>query len=433
VKLGHTTRAERIRAILAVYALLATATATACSGASELVPGGISDGADDGGADATITPPNDGATRSSDGGIVPVSDSGSMPEPDAGVPPVPDSGAALGTLWVLTGSGDGKIRSFAVDETSGALTEKSVTVAVGSPTFLAMDVKRGRVFAVDEGGEKLRAFAFNQATGVLTQVGTAVASQGSGPTHVSIDPSGKWAFVANYNGGTTAVFPIGTDGSLGSFVAKQSPGQNAHQAITNPSGTHLFVPCLGSNFVAQYTLNSTTGALSANSPPSVAIPSNAGNPGPRHMAFLPNEKFAYVLNEVNSTLSTLSFDAATGRLTLVGSTTTLPAGAFSNTTAEVFVHPNGQFLYASNRGHNSIATFSISAAGTAVLLGHQPTGGQTPRSFALDPAGRLLFAANQNSATVTAFTIEPSGKPKPATVPSTPVPAPAFVGAWRLP
>jgi 6-phosphogluconolactonase len=239
--------------------------------------------------------------------------------------------------------------------------------------------------------------------------------------------------VANYTAGSTAVFPILPNGSLGAATDVKSPGTNAHLAITNPSGGFVFVPCLGSNFIAQYTFDATQGKLAPNAPATVSPPPASG---PRHLAFHPNEKFAYGINETASTMSAYGFDVGTGRLTLIQTLSTIPSNfASPNTGAEVAMNPSGGFVYGSNRGHDSIVTFAVNAAtGQLTLVGHEPTGGKTPRSFAVDPAGTFLFAANQASGTVSGFRLDPgTGKPVPLPGPANMVPSPTFVGAWRVP
>ncbi len=344
----------------------------------------------------------------------------------------PDA-AAIGALYTFTGSGDGRIRVYAVDEATGAWTAKGSVAAGGSPSFLAMNVAKARLYAVDESGGNVLAFSFDAKAGTLAALGSPVSSQGAGPTHLSLDPSGKWVLVANYTAGSTAVIPVQADGSLGAATDVKSPGQKAHLAIANPSGGYAFVPCLGSNIVAQFTLDGAQGKLVPNTPPSVSPPAGAG---PRHLAFVPGEKLAFGINELQSTITGYSFDKTTGRLGVLQTVSSLPAGfGNANTGAEIAVHPGGGFVYASNRGHDSIATFAIDGAtGALTLVGHEPTGGQTPRSFAVDPGGKYLFAANQNSGTVTGFRLDAvSGKPVPLGGAPNAVPSPTFVGAWRVP
>ncbi len=348
--------------------------------------------------------------------------------PDARVDVATPDGASAAPLFVLVGSGDGKIRVFSVAEPSGALTPMGTASPGGNPSFLAMDPTLRRVYAVDEANAQVRAFTFDPKVGSLTDLGTPVASGGGGPTHVSIDASGKFVLVANYGGGTTSVFPIQGSGALGAATDTQSPGPKAHLSISSPSGGFVFVPALGANLIAQYKFDGA-GKLTANG--TVSPPPNAG---PRHLAFRPDEKFAYGINETASTMTTYAYDKVTGKLTAGATLSTLPSSfGGANTCAEVTVHPSGAFVYGSNRGHDSIVTFaSDPVTGALTLVGHVPTGGKTPRSFALDPSAKLLYAANQGSGTVAAFTIGGNGVPVASGAPVA-VPSPTFVGAWRVP
>jgi 6-phosphogluconolactonase len=352
-------------------------------------------------------------------------------QPDATGPDgaSPDAAPPLAPLFAFVGSGDGAIRAYSVNESTGALALVATANPGGNPSFLAMIPALRRIYACDESKNQVRAFSFDPKLGQLVDLGSPVASGGGGPTHVGLDPSGKWLFAANYGGATAAVFPIQGSGALGPASDTQSPGAMAHQAIANPSGGFVFVPALGANVIAQYKLDGTTGKLSQNG--TASPPANAG---PRHLAFRPDEKFAYGINEKASTMTTYAFDATSGKLTANATVTTLPNGfSGQNTCAEVVVHPSGAFVYGSNRGDDSIVTFaSDKATGALTLVGHTKTGGKTPRSFALDPAAKLLFAANQGSGTVAAFTIGNDGKPVASGAPQA-VPSPTFVGAWRVP
>lgn len=366
----------------------------------------------------------DTADAQADGGPDAPADAMEGGQPDAAPP---------GKLFAFTASGDGKIRVFAVDDGTGAWTAKGSVAGGAAPSFVAMDPMTSRVFAVDESGGKVLSFAFDSTTGTLSPIGTPIGSQGAGPTHLSIDATTAWVLVANYTAGSAAVFPILPNGSLGAPTDVESPGVKAHLAITNPSGGFAFVPCLGSNVIAQYTFDAILGKLTPNAPATVSASAAAG---PRHLAFHPTEKFAYGVNETASTMSAYAFDIGTGTLTLVQTQSTLPSNfAGPNSGAEVATSPSGAFVYASNRGHDSIVTFAVNAGtGQLTLVGHEPTGGKNPRSFAVDPAGAFLFVANQGSGTVTGFRLDPTtGKPAPLPGPANLVPSPTFVGAWRIP
>jgi len=184
-----------------------------------------------------------------------------------------------------------------------------------------------------------------------------VGSGGAGPTHLSIDPSGKVVLVANYTGGTVSVFPIMGDGALGAASDTQSSGAMTHHAVVNPTGGFAFVSALGANLVVQYKIDVQTGKLTPNG--AVSPPASAG---PRHLALRPDEKFAYGINETASSITTYAFDKGTGMLTAGATVSTLPGNfAGQNTCAEIVVHPTGGTVYGSNRGHDSIVTFASDA------------------------------------------------------------------------
>jgi 6-phosphogluconolactonase len=278
-------------------------------------------------------------------------------------------------------------------------------------------------------GNRVGAYSIDPATAAILFINDVDAG-GTGPTHVSVDASGAYVFVANYGSGHIAVYSVRADGGLGTASQTILAGANAHQIVPDPSNKYVVVPCLGDNKVAQYVLNA--GALAANATPQLATVAGAG---PRHLAFAPDGKHAYLVNELNSTLQALAFDTATGRLTSLQTLSTRAAGATgTNTGAEVVVHPSGKFVYSSNRGDNNIAVFSIDATTAMVtLVANTSTQGMTPRNFTVDPTGKFLYAANQNSGTVVPFAIDgTTGKLTPTASPIT-VPTPQFVGIIGLP
>jgi 6-phosphogluconolactonase len=240
-------------------------------------------------------------------------------------------------------------------------------------------------------------------TGALTMV-NRVTSEGRGPAHVAVTPDGRWALAANYTSGTLAVWPVAPDGRLGAVADRESPGANAHQIVVDPSNRYVFVPCLGVDAVAQYLFDAGTGQLTANSVPRFATATRAG---PRHLALHPSGRFAYLMNELDSTVMALGFDAATGRLSAIQTLSSLPMGFTGmNTGAEIQVAPSGRFVYASNRGHNSIAVFAVdTATGRLTVVEHQRTNVQTPRHFSVDPSGEFLRVANQGVNTVATFRV----------------------------
>ncbi len=313
----------------------------------------------------------------------------------------------------------------------GVLTATGMTTSFASdPSFMAIDPSNTHIYAASESTNRAGAYAIDQATGALTFLND-IAVGGSGPAHIAVDHGGTFVLIANYGNGTVSVAPIQANGSLGTVSQTISPGANAHQVVLDPSDHYAFVPCLGSDRVSQYLFDATTGTLTANAVPSLATDAGAG---PRHLAFKPDGPFAYLLNEKSSTLSALAFDAATGRLSTLQTVSTRASGATGNNTgAEVWVHPNGKFVYASNRGDNNLAIFAIGADGKVTLVGHRATGGMTPRNFTFEPSGAFVYVANQGSNTVIPFAVDPMtgmlGEPG-ASVMAT---APSFVGIATLP
>jgi len=337
------------------------------------------------------------------------------------------------TLVVYVGgytSAAGSVGVYTLDLRSGALTSTGTGAAGANPSFLAVDPAKRRLYAVNEGGASstVTALAVDPGTGALTRLNTTVV--GNGPAHVSVDRSGAWVLVANYGGGTVVVVPA-TDAGVGAVRDTKSPGQLAHQILTDASNRYAFVPCKGSDLVAQYRFDADAGTLIPNTP---AVLGTDAGAGPRHLALHPNGRFAYLINETNSTVTALSLGPA-GTLTALQTVSTLPASfTGANTGAEVVVHPSGRWLYASNRGHDSIAQFAIDqTAGTLSLVGHTPSGGQTPRCIALDPSGQVLLAANQGSNRVTTFFLDGDAGVPTATGQSVTFTSPSFVGVVALP
>jgi 6-phosphogluconolactonase len=278
----------------------------------------------------------------------------------------------------------------------------TTTPAGTSPSFLAVDPARRRLYTVDEATSMVLAFSIAPATGALTKL-NEVSSGGSGPAHLSVDATGAWVLVANYGDGKVAVLPV-TGGGLGTATDIQTAGANAHQIIVDSGDQHAWVPCKGADYIALYDFDAAHGTLSANTTPHITLPSGSG---PRHLALHPTQPFAYLINENNSTMTAFSV-AATGVLTSMQTLSTLPAGfSGTNTGAEVQLHPSGTVLYGSNRGHDSIVRYAIGGDGKLTLLDDTPTGGMTPRHFSLDAT--QLVVANQDSSTITRFTLDAAG------------------------
>jgi 6-phosphogluconolactonase len=313
--------------------------------------------------------------------------------------------ASLATVpFVYVGSSNGQISIFTLEAALGKLTLVKSVAAGDYPSFLAFDPTFAHLYAVNESDAKVASFSVDPKTGDLAFL-NRVDSGGAAPAFVAVDHSGKYVLVANYDAGTTRVFPIRADGSLGSPSDDKSPGMNSHMILTDPGNKFAFVMNKGSDTITQYAFDATNGTLTPNAPPTVMTAAGAG---PRHLAFHPNGKYAYVIGETNDTLSAYAYDPLLGQLSFLESKSTLPAGESggSNTCAEVVVAPSGKFVYGSNRGHDSIARFAIDdATGKLTFIDTTPSGGNVPRSFTISVDGSLMLVANE-SGNVTSFLVD---------------------------
>ncbi len=310
------------------------------------------------------------------------------------------------------------------DAAKGTLSPPELAAEMANPSFLVLAPNGRFLYAVGESANgTVKAFAVEPGTMKLAALNEQT-SGGNGPCYVALDRSGRYALVANYGSGSVEVLPIKPDGSLGeptAFVqhtgSSVNPNrqQQPHAHSINPSPDNRFAVAadLGLDKLLVYRFDAGKGTLAPNDPPFTALNPGAG---PRHFAFHPSGENAYIINEIQSTVTALSYDAGRGELKELQTTTTLPAGfQGKNSTAEVQVHPSGKFLYGSNRGHDSIAVFAIGPDGTLTPVDHTSTQGRNPRNFAIDPTGAWLLAANQNTGNVVVFRIDPStGRLTPA-------------------
>jgi 6-phosphogluconolactonase len=315
------------------------------------------------------------------------------------------------------------IYAYRYDAATGQLDALGLVAESTNPSFLALHPQRPFLYAVNETGNyegkksgAVSAFAIDRSTGKLTLL-NQVASRGADPCYLSFDRTGKHLLVANYTGGNVAVFPIQHDGHLAeasSFVQhtgssvnhERQEGPHAHSIDLSSDNRFAVAADLGTDRLVVYRFDKSQGALAANDPPFIKIEPGSG---PRHFTFHPGGKFAYLVNELRSTVTVLSYEPAGGILHELQTISTLPNGfAGENDVAEVQVHPTGKFLYASNRGRDSIAVFRIDAAqGTLTSVEDVPSGGKTPRYFTIDPSGSRLFVANQDSDNIVIFRIDP--------------------------
>ncbi len=315
------------------------------------------------------------------------------------------------------------IYHFRMDADTGAVTGGELAAESESPSFLAVHPNGKYLYAANEADKKsgVSAYAIG-AGGKLESLGWQ-SSKGAGACHVSVDPRGRAVFVANYTGGSIAAFPIKADGSIaeasafvqhtGSSVNPQRQKEpHAHSIYPDVSGRFVYSCDLGTDKIYGYRYDGEKGVLN---PDDAATAQVAPGSGPRHFAFHPKAPFAYCINEMANTVTAFARDENVGGLKTLQTVSTLPENfTGSSSTAEIFVRPDGKFLYGSNRGHDSIAIFSIADSGKLTLVAHTPTQGNAPRNFALDPEGKFLLAANQGTDNFVVFRIDgASGKLTP--------------------
>ena len=329
------------------------------------------------------------------------------------------------------GRGQG-IYLFEMNPATGFLAPGEVFPNGDNPAWLSLDPSRTHLYSANEtrafqGADSgsLSSYAIDSSSGRLTLLNT-VSSQGAGPAHLSVHPSGKYVLVANYAGGSVAVLPVRSNGELapatdvkrdegmvgpahatsappGSFAISGHDRPHAHMIQADPAGRFVLASDLGLDQIFIWRFDVQTGRLAAHDPATTPLPPGDG---PRHFAFHPNGRWLYSLQEEGSTLVTYDYDAVRGRLTAKQTVSSLPKDfAGTNFTSEVVVSPDGKFVYAANRLHDSIAFFSVGAAGTLTFAGEEWTRGDYPRSFSIDPTGNFLYSCNQRSDAITTFRI----------------------------
>ena len=332
----------------------------------------------------------------------------------------------FGTGEIVQGKGEG-IYIYRMDESSGALELINKATGIANPSYLAFDSTHRFLYAVNElkkfEGQPtgtISAFAMDPKTGKLEFLNRQL-THGTDPLHVVIDKQNEYVFVANFMSGSVCVLPVLKDGTLAKasdFIQHQGSsinpvrqtGPHPHSVWLDRANRFLLVPDLGLDKLIVYKFDRERGMLEPNRVPWVKTTPGAG---PRHMAFHPGGKFAYLINELDSTMVALRYDGQTGTLKVLQVVSTLPDGfEGASTCSHVEVTPSGAFVYGSNRGHDSIAIYRIDQrTGKITLEGHEPSKGRTPRNFAIDPTGRFLLAANQDSSTIAPFRInEQTGK-----------------------
>ncbi|WP_435102798.1 lactonase family protein [Halarchaeum sp. P4] len=313
-----------------------------------------------------------------------------------------------------TASDDAGVYGVRVDTDSAALS-RTDALPVERPTHLAVHPDGGTLYAANRtDGGRVSAFDIDADAGAVSRVGD-VDSGGAGPCYVSVDPAGRFVFAANYDGGTVAMCPLDGDGRPtdptsvvehdgSGVVAGRQDAPHPHSVVPGPDGEFVYVPDLGTDRVVAYRVEDEHDALVPVPKADAVLPDGAG---PRHLAFGPDGDTAYVVNELNATLTSLDVDAR-GHLTVRDHASTLPDGvdALASQCADVHVHPSGAWVYASTRGHDSIAVFDAHDPAALDRTATVPTGGAKPRDFALDPLGDLLLAANRDSDTLVPFRVD---------------------------
>lgn len=336
-----------------------------------------------------------------------------------------------------TGKSEG-IYLYSMGSRSSALSRESSIKSV-NPSFLASDRKGRYLYAVNEVGEyggkpggSVSAYEINSVSGRLIFINEQ-PTHGADPCHLTVDRKRRSLLVANYTGGNITVLPIEANGALGAATdlkqhegsgpKEQQKSAHAHCSILDRHERHALAADLGIDKVMVYRFHSKTGKLTPAKQPFASLHAGAG---PRHLTLHPSGRFLYVINELDSSMSAFRYNELSGALTHIETVSTLPSD-FSGTSycADVHVSPSGDFLYGSNRGHNSIVVFQIDRrTGKLKLVQHISTEGDWPRNFAIEPLGRFLLVANQRSENVVTFSIDSrTGQLKPTGV-NVAIPAP---------
>ncbi|HEY4050366.1 MAG TPA: lactonase family protein [Acidobacteriaceae bacterium] len=350
-------------------------------------------------------------------------------------------------VGTYTGPASKGIYGYRFDAKTGHLTPLGVAAEVVNPSWVVTDPHHRFVYVVTEmSGDHgpnphqangfISSFAIDPKTGALRFL-NKISSAGGGPCHLVVDKTGKILFVANYGSGNVASFSIKPDGSIGEMTgldqhsgssvdALRQRGPHAHAVVLSPDNRFLFVPDLGLDQIFIYRVDTAKGTFTANNPSSVSVKAGLG---PRHFTFGVGAKFAYAVCEMGSSVVVFSYDPLKGSLNPVQTISTLPAGfTGEDNSAEIQIDQAGRFLYASNRGNNSITVFAISPQnGTLTKVQVVPTQGNIPRNFVIEPTGKYLIAANQNSNNMVVFSIDPKNGQLTPTSQVLEIPAPVSI------
>lgn len=308
------------------------------------------------------------------------------------------------------------IHRLRYDPAKPSLSAEGLAAPAENPNFVIIHPNRRFLYAVTATKiasypGAVEAYAIHPATGALTFLNRQ-PSGGDNPAHLALDPTGKLLVVANYSGGSIAAFPVADDGRLANASAViQHHGSSVnpdrqrephpHEVTFDPAGQYVVVPDLGMDQLLRYRVNVPAGSLTPDG--AATVPPGSG---PRHLAFGPTGRFMYVINELSCTLSVLTYDPAGGPMSEVQTLAVWPEKKGAS-GAEIELHPNGRYIYASNRGQDSIAVCEIEpSSGKLRLLHTHPTGGRTPRHFCIDPTARFILASNMDSNSVVLLNID---------------------------
>ncbi|WP_234735741.1 lactonase family protein [Tellurirhabdus bombi] len=334
---------------------------------------------------------------------------------------------------------------FEFDRSKGTLQPLQTIASAKSPSFLAIHPSQKFLYSVNEGAPEsggVSSFSIDPKTGKLTLMNQE-SSRGKGPCHISIDQTGKLAFVSNYGGGRFTVLPIASDGKLETATdslsytgsgpnTKRQEKPHIHSATVSPDNRFVYVADLGTDRLYIYEIDQAGKTVKPASTPYATVSPGSG---PRHMTFHPNGKYVYLVEEMTSSVAVFTRDAKTGALTLIQDNVKSLPSSFTgdnNTSADIHTDPAGRFLFMSNRGHNALAIFSIAKDGKLTLVGDQSSGGKTPRNFLVDPKGEYVFAANQDTDNIVVYKMDSkTGKLTP-TGTEVKVPAPVCVKLMSL-
>jgi 6-phosphogluconolactonase len=336
------------------------------------------------------------------------------------------AGSYLVYVGTYTATGSKGIYNYRFDSKTGKLTPIGVAAQIANPSFLVTDPQHHFLYAVTEMGQEpgadsykkngsISSYSIDRKTGALTFL-NKVDAGGGGSCHLVVDKTGKTLFVANYGSGNVASFAIKPDGSIGertgfdqhsgsSVDPARQKGPHAHAVVLSPDNRFLFVPDLGTDQVKIYRVDAAKGTFTANDPGYATVKPGLG---PRHFTFGRGAKFAYALCEMGSSVVVFSYNPVKGSLTPVQTISNLPDGFTGiDNSAEIEMDKSGRFLYASNRGNDSITVFAVDPVkGTLTKVQVVPTQGNIPRNFALDPTGKYLIAANQKSNSLVVFSVD---------------------------